>query len=207
MCSPNGHTPLTASHESSPAALDGPSGGGKLARADPIESRIGLEAGPAANNPGPRAVLRRHALRAARRRTLEANGIDCGAGPVSEPQARSFRRLPSCATSAPRRRQRPGTVRDPPPRRRSEPAGDRPARRCAHRPDPGRLESRFERFPRGRCSAGDDHSSRRTSRTPCYAGECRTFGGPPCQSRGRGRGLKPGLVLRSLSSIGHLRMP
>jgi hypothetical protein len=36
-------------------------------------------AGPAANNPGPRAVLRRHAPSATRQRTLEANGIDCGA--------------------------------------------------------------------------------------------------------------------------------
>src|SRR5512144_3140749 len=55
----------------------------KLARAGLIESRVEFEAGPAANNLGPRAVLRRHALRAARQRTLEANGIDCGAGPVS----------------------------------------------------------------------------------------------------------------------------
>ena len=38
-----------------------------------------IEAGPAANNPGPRAVLRRHAPSATRQRTLEANGIDCGA--------------------------------------------------------------------------------------------------------------------------------
>ena len=43
-----------------------------------------FKAGPAANNPGPRAVLRRHALRAQRQRTLEANGIDCGAGPLSK---------------------------------------------------------------------------------------------------------------------------
>jgi hypothetical protein len=56
----------------------------KLARADPIESRVGFEAGPAANNPGPRAVLRRHAPSATRQRTLAANGIDCGAGPVYE---------------------------------------------------------------------------------------------------------------------------
>jgi hypothetical protein len=55
----------------------------KLARADPIESKVEFEAGPAANNPGLRAVLRRHAPSAARQRTLEANGIDCGAGPVS----------------------------------------------------------------------------------------------------------------------------
>jgi hypothetical protein len=55
----------------------------KLARADPIESRVEFEAGPAANNPGLRAVLRRHARGATRQRTLEANGIDCGAGPVS----------------------------------------------------------------------------------------------------------------------------
>jgi hypothetical protein len=57
---------------------------GELARADPIESRVEFEAGPAANNPGPRAVLRRHAPSATRQRTLEANGIDCGAGPVHE---------------------------------------------------------------------------------------------------------------------------
>jgi hypothetical protein len=56
----------------------------KLARADPIRSRVEFEAGPAANNPGLRAVLRRHAPSATRQRTLEANGIDCGAGPVSE---------------------------------------------------------------------------------------------------------------------------
>ena len=54
----------------------------KLARADTIESRVEFEAGPAANNPGLRAVLRRHAPSATRQRTLEANGIDCGAGPV-----------------------------------------------------------------------------------------------------------------------------
>ena len=54
----------------------------KLARADTIESRVEFEAGPAANNPGPRAVLRRHAPSATRQRTLEANGIDRGAGPV-----------------------------------------------------------------------------------------------------------------------------
>src|SRR4051794_8589811 len=47
-----------------------------------------LEAGPAATNPGPRAVLRRYAPSATRQRTLEANGIDCGAGPV-------FGRLPA----------------------------------------------------------------------------------------------------------------
>ena len=40
------------------------------------------EAGPAANNPGPRAVLRRHAPSATRQRTLASNGIDRGAGPV-----------------------------------------------------------------------------------------------------------------------------
>src|SRR5215218_7883861 len=56
----------------------------KLARARPIESRVEFEAGPAANNPGLRAVLRRHAPSATRQRTLEANGIDCGAGPVYE---------------------------------------------------------------------------------------------------------------------------
>src|SRR6185503_16169608 len=55
----------------------------KFARAGLVESRVDSEAGPAANNLGPRAVLRRHALRAARQRTLEAHGIDCGAGPVS----------------------------------------------------------------------------------------------------------------------------
>jgi len=55
----------------------------KLARVGLIESRVEFEAGPAANDLGPRAVLRRHALRAARQRTLEANGIDCGAGRVS----------------------------------------------------------------------------------------------------------------------------
>ena len=48
-------------------------------RRRPIESRVEFKAGPAANNLGPRAVLRRHALRAARQRTLEANGIDRGA--------------------------------------------------------------------------------------------------------------------------------
>jgi hypothetical protein len=63
-------------------ALGGPRA--KLARADPIESRVEFEAGPAANNPGLRAVLRRHAPSATRQRTLEANGIDCGAGPVLE---------------------------------------------------------------------------------------------------------------------------
>ena len=52
--------------------------------ADPIESKVECEAGPAANNPGPRAVLRRHAPSATRQRTLEANGIDCGAGPFSK---------------------------------------------------------------------------------------------------------------------------
>jgi len=59
-------------------------------RCDPVRylisgraSRFGgvgsVEAGPAASNPGPRAVLRRHAPSATRQRTLEANGIDCGA--------------------------------------------------------------------------------------------------------------------------------
>jgi hypothetical protein len=43
---------------------------------------VEFEAGPAANNPGLRAVLRRHAPSATRQRTLEANGIDCGAGHV-----------------------------------------------------------------------------------------------------------------------------
>ena len=55
----------------------------EIARADPTESRVGFQAGPAANNPGPRAVLRRHAPSATRQRTLEANGIDCGAGRAS----------------------------------------------------------------------------------------------------------------------------
>src|SRR5215213_9429949 len=54
----------------------------KLARAGAIASRVEFEAGPAANNPGPRAVLRQHAPSATRQRTLEANGIDRGAGPV-----------------------------------------------------------------------------------------------------------------------------
>ena len=57
---------------------------GELARAAPIRSRVRLEAGPAANNPGLRAVVRRHAPSATRQRTLEANGIDRGAGRVSE---------------------------------------------------------------------------------------------------------------------------
>jgi hypothetical protein len=35
----------------------------KHARADTFESRVEFEAGPAANNPGPRAVLRRRAER------------------------------------------------------------------------------------------------------------------------------------------------
>jgi hypothetical protein len=56
----------------------------KLARSDPIESMVEFEAGPAATIPGLRAVLRRHAPSATRQRTLEAHGIDCGAGPVSE---------------------------------------------------------------------------------------------------------------------------
>jgi hypothetical protein len=41
-----------------------------------------IEAGPAANNPGPRAFLRQHAPSATRQRTLEANGSDCGASVV-----------------------------------------------------------------------------------------------------------------------------
>ena len=48
-------------------------------RASRFEGVGSVEAGPAANNPGPRAVLRRHAPSATRQRTLEANGIDCGA--------------------------------------------------------------------------------------------------------------------------------
>jgi hypothetical protein len=59
----------------------------KLARADTFESRVEFEARPAANNPGPRAVLRRHAPSATRRCTLEANGIDRGAGPFSKQSA------------------------------------------------------------------------------------------------------------------------
>ena len=70
----------------------------KLARADTIESRVEFEAGPAANNPGPRAVLRRHAPSATRQRTLEANGIDRGAGPVLKAVVeRRPRALPDCA--------------------------------------------------------------------------------------------------------------
>jgi hypothetical protein len=61
----------------------------KLARADTIESRVEFEAGPAANNPGPRAVLRQHAPSATRQRTLEANGIDRGAGPWFSKQSSS----------------------------------------------------------------------------------------------------------------------
>jgi hypothetical protein len=56
----------------------------KLARADTIESRVEFEAGPAANNPGPRAVLRQHAPSATRQRTLEANGSTAGPVPVLE---------------------------------------------------------------------------------------------------------------------------
>ena len=64
----------------------------KPARADSIRSRVKGEAGPAANNPGLRAVLRRHAPSATRQRTLEANGIDCGAGPSRGVSLRSERR-------------------------------------------------------------------------------------------------------------------
>ena len=56
----------------------------KLARADTIESRVEFEAGPAANNPGPRAVLRRHAPSATRQRTLEATGSTAGLVPFSK---------------------------------------------------------------------------------------------------------------------------
>jgi hypothetical protein len=42
-----------------------------------------VEAGSAANNLGPRAVLRQHAPSATRQRTLGANGIDCGASVVT----------------------------------------------------------------------------------------------------------------------------
>jgi hypothetical protein len=41
-----------------------------------------VEAGSAANNLGPREVLRQHAPSATRQRTLGANGIDCGASVV-----------------------------------------------------------------------------------------------------------------------------
>jgi hypothetical protein len=43
-----------------------------LARAGSIESRLKFEAGPAANIPGLRAVLRQHAPSATRQRTLKA---------------------------------------------------------------------------------------------------------------------------------------
>ena len=56
----------------------------KLARADTIESSVEFEAGPAANNPGPRAVLRRHAPSATRQRTLEATGSTAGLVPLSK---------------------------------------------------------------------------------------------------------------------------
>jgi hypothetical protein len=56
----------------------------KLARADPIESRVEFAAGPAANNPGLRAVLRRHAPSATRQRTLEATGSTAGPVPFSK---------------------------------------------------------------------------------------------------------------------------
>src|SRR5215204_4793023 len=79
----------------------------KLARADSIESRVELEAGPAANNPGPRAVLRQHAPSATRQRTLEANGIDRGAGPVLE-AVRRPRALPDRAGGADAREPRRG---------------------------------------------------------------------------------------------------
>src|SRR5205823_4390472 len=74
-----------AGHPGPLEALGGASG--EFARAAPIRSSVQFEAGPAANNSGPRAVLRRHAPSATRQRTLKANGIDCGAGPVSEPSS------------------------------------------------------------------------------------------------------------------------
>ena len=49
---------------------------------------MGCEAGPAANSSGPRAVLRRHALRAARQRTLEPTGSTVGPVPYSGPGRR-----------------------------------------------------------------------------------------------------------------------
>jgi len=80
----------------------------KLARADSMESRVELEAGPAANNPGPRAVLRQHAPSATRQRTLEANGIDRGAGPVLEAVVeRRARALPDRAGGADARAREP----------------------------------------------------------------------------------------------------
>jgi hypothetical protein len=57
--------------------------------------RVGVgcaKAGPAANNPGLRAVLRRLASSALRQRTLEANRIDCGASLLPGPP-RGFVRL------------------------------------------------------------------------------------------------------------------
>src|SRR3954447_2556765 len=63
--------------------------------------RIGSdEAGPAANNPSLRAVLRRLAPSAPRQRTLEANGIDCGASSLS--LARAVRLLKQLAELAER---------------------------------------------------------------------------------------------------------
>src|SRR5215207_4866572 len=56
-------------------------GRGDFARAEPIESRVEFEAGPAANNPGPRAVLRRNAPSATRQRTLEQTGSTVGPVP------------------------------------------------------------------------------------------------------------------------------
>jgi hypothetical protein len=53
-------------------------------RAGRIRGVGSVEAGPAAHNPGPRAVLRQHAPSATRQRTLEANGIDCGASVLGE---------------------------------------------------------------------------------------------------------------------------
>jgi hypothetical protein len=61
----------------------------------PIRSKVQFGAGPSANNPGPRAVLRRYAPSATRQRTLEANGIDCGAGRVSDRSGPSWERYGS----------------------------------------------------------------------------------------------------------------
>jgi hypothetical protein len=79
---------MTARSSSIPAGADcvSPALGGsgekrvaKLARGSSFRGVGFVQAGPAANNSGPRAVLRRHAPSATRQRTLEANGIDCGA--------------------------------------------------------------------------------------------------------------------------------
>src|SRR5215218_8107596 len=79
----------------------------KLARARPIESRVEFEASPAANNPGPSAVLRQHAPSATRQRTLEANRIDRGAGPVLKAFERRPRAPPGPAGGADERPREP----------------------------------------------------------------------------------------------------